>query len=274
MKTLISLILLLVIRIDSSYSQIVDTINIYQYDSSLPIVTPNGFVSIKANEDMFFLKEPIQFKDSLLKNFNKVYYVKCFHKTNDYLIYEALQNGFCAQGPFKEYYPNGNIKRQGNFITFSNPKNINDSCNRFDGKWEFFNQSGQLIRTEYWDKGTFLYEEPFRTYPGPWKMEVYINGKMIPPRTIGRKYIKTINVKIYPKNNLPVDSNVVLTFIIRPRYTRADKVYISLPYYQFNQYDFKTLIRKYYKPEGTIEISLDILKGSMKYTTLYNVQLK
>ena len=74
-------------------------------------------------------------------------YAKWYSK-NDHLLYEGDMYTDCPVGYWKEYYPNGKVKVEGNFK--GDPTNRYDTahtkewCNIRDGKWMYFSQSGKI----------------------------------------------------------------------------------------------------------------------------------
>lgn len=84
----------------------------------------------------------------------------CYAKTydiNDQLINEGERYQDCQIGQWIEYYPNGAVKLTGEFKIneTGNWKNAWDRgyCSRKEGKWAFYDENGNLTRTETWENG-------------------------------------------------------------------------------------------------------------------------
>lgn len=87
----------------------------------------------------------------------------CYLKTydiNEQLLNEGERYQDCQVGHWIEFYPSGAIKLIGEFKIndTGNWKNAWDRgyCSRKDGEWKYFDEAGNLIRTEVWEDGKLI----------------------------------------------------------------------------------------------------------------------
>ena len=138
-------------------------------------------------------------------NFNK----------NDIKISETVQYSDCGVGWFKEFYPNGKIKRTGHYKEnpTDNWKNIwnRGYCSVKDKKWTYFKENGDTLYSELWNNGKFIKQVPEQNIPELWNIELTLNELIIDTQTIAINQIG--NLKINPRyKNSNTNSKLTLTF--------------------------------------------------------------
>jgi antitoxin component YwqK of YwqJK toxin-antitoxin module len=72
---------------------------------------------------------------------------------NDKLVTKGVTYGDCWSGPFVDYYSNGFVKQMGEYRQNSSQSWDNFKCSIRVGKWKYFDEQGNLIKTEYWKGG-------------------------------------------------------------------------------------------------------------------------
>lgn len=98
------------------------------------------------------------------------------YDVNENLINQTVSCTDCGVGWFKEYYMNGNIKLMGAYKgnTTGNWSNIYERgfCNVPDGKWTYFNEDGDTLYSEFWNKGLFVKQAPEQSNVELWDVEL------------------------------------------------------------------------------------------------------
>lgn len=99
-----------------------------------------------------------------------IFFVKTFD-LHEKLLYSAYQNNpeHIFWGPYKEYYPNGKIKIEGEYLFFGTDLKMyqdKKNWNKKIGLWKYYNKKGKLKRSEkqgkwkyYNEAGTLIKEE-------------------------------------------------------------------------------------------------------------------
>ncbi len=76
------------------------------------------------------------------------------------LIYEGDFYTDCGVGLYIDYYPNGNVKSKGeykrNIDQNWNIDKVNEWCAVKNGLWEYFDESGNLIKSEQYENGILI----------------------------------------------------------------------------------------------------------------------
>lgn len=256
MKTL-TLILLSLTTLISLGQDVIDTISTSENTIRISKLTDNGYMYLYPNEYILFASKRYQSNDSIYKPFDSsLYYIKTYHKNLNYLMYECKYKGYCIQGEYTEYHPNGLVKRKGYYSEFSDKDSIQTLCNQEDGKWKIYDSTGKLVRNEYWNHGIFIREDPVRLYSNYWKAEIYINGKMQPPGTFRLNQVKLLKVNLYNKSNTQIDTNRVFCRIViwGPSRGRIGK---KINYSEIDSFDIHSFIKKYYQKGDSVEITLE-----------------
>lgn len=134
---------------------------------------------------------------------------------NNIKISETIQYSDCGVGWFKEFYPNGKIKRTGHYKEnpTGNWKNIWDRgyCSIKDNKWTYFKENGDTLYSEFWNNGEFIKQLPEQNIPELWDIELTLNNLIIDTQTIAINQIG--HLKINPKyKNSNTSLKLTLTF--------------------------------------------------------------
>lgn len=84
----------------------------------------------------------------------------------DQLKHIAIQYEGCLVGSFKEYYPDGKIKVEGNFRNnessdWSNLR-LRGLCSIREGKWNYYNDAGKLTLIETYENGLMIHKEEIK----------------------------------------------------------------------------------------------------------------
>jgi hypothetical protein len=154
---------------------------------------------------------------------------------NDALVREGVQCSDCGVGWFKEYYPDGLLKRSGRYKeNISGNWDLNGEENEFpcsvpQGRWDYFNESGSFVYSEYWNDGQFLAQVPPQDKTEIWKVDATLNGITITGQTFSADQLKDI--------------------IIAPRYKNSSTDGINLSI----QFNASTQQRKYFNRTTTID---------------------
>lgn len=92
------------------------------------------------------------------------------YDNKEQLKYIAYQYEDCLCGLYKEYYPSGELKVEGQFKenTSGNWENLKarNLCSLRDGKWSYFSLDGVLEKTEFYSSGKLIETiNPLQTNP-------------------------------------------------------------------------------------------------------------
>lgn len=147
--------------------------------------------------------------------------VPCYLKTldiNDNVIGEGLQYTDCRIGSWKEYYPDGKIKRTGEYR-----KNLTDKwsdlykrgyCSVMDGEWNYFNEKGDFLYSELWKEGEFIKQVPEQDSTEIWGVDLKYNGFKLGNRELQLEQIKDLTVDPKFKNKARENVSLKIKFEI------------------------------------------------------------
>ncbi len=138
---------------------------------------------------------------------------------NEILMREAVSCGDCGVGDFKEFYPTGITKLTGSYKEnpTGNWENIWDRgyCNVPDGKWTYFDESGDTLYSEFWNNGEFIEQVPEQNSNEIWKVDLTLYGKLIDDKTIlTPEQVKQLVITPKYKNTSPIETQFVLEFYV------------------------------------------------------------
>lgn len=157
--------------------------------------------NFKGDEGMYFVNDSFVSKATYMKysasyeNIAKC--VPCYLKTldiNDNVIGEGLQYTDCRIGSWKEYYSDGTIKIAGEYR-----KNLSGNwdnmyergyCSKIDGEWQYFDEKGDFLYSEFWKEGEFVKQVPEQNVTEIWDVDLKYNDFKI-----GNQLLKTEQIK-------------------------------------------------------------------------------
>lgn len=86
-----------------------------------------------------------------------------YYDENNKLVREGLSYQDCGVGKVKEYFPDGKLKCKGSYKVndTGNWDNLFDKgyCSVKDGIWFFYNEQGEIIKTEKYRDGVLMKDE-------------------------------------------------------------------------------------------------------------------
>ncbi len=135
---------------------------------------------------------------------------------NDLLLSETVACTDCAVGSFKTFYPNGKVKLSGRYK--ENPtgdwNNIwaRGYCSVPDGEWNYFNEKGDTLYSEFWNDGNFIKQIPEQKTNEIWKVELTLKGESIQHKILTQEEVRQLAVTLKFKNSAPVDTNITIKF--------------------------------------------------------------
>lgn len=163
MRKLVSILALCVI-IPTTYAQTFDTLK--TYDVFLEQVKTNWGMDYKVNGKSVSVEKYNYYK----MHWNAAYACKpCYLATmdaEDHVLHFALQYQNCLVGVYREFYPEGGIKVEGQYKTDSTG-NFDaflkqGNCNLRTGKWTYYGEQGSKTKSEIYDNGKLVKVEEFK----------------------------------------------------------------------------------------------------------------
>lgn len=152
---------LLFVLIANAQNSKIDSVATYDVNLS-DYMTTNGRVYLANGQ--IITKEKSDFYKESWKKSEKCQPCEVYtYNAKDQLKHIVIQYEGCLLGPFKEYYPDGKIKVEGNFT--SNPSNdysnlrLRGLCSMREGSWNYYNESGKLQTIETYEKGSLISKE-------------------------------------------------------------------------------------------------------------------
>ncbi len=133
------------------------------------------------------------------------------YNENDILIKQAYQYTDCYIGFYKEFYPNGKIKKEGQF-----KENLTEDwedlserglCSKKTGKWIFYSENGDTLYSEFWGNGEFIKQVPEQTTNEIWNVDFTLDGATIENKTITTKQMNQIKITPKFKNSSKMSNN-------------------------------------------------------------------
>lgn len=178
--------------------------------------------------------------------------LKAFDES-DTLLWVAVSCTDCIVGWYKLYYRNGKIKVAGQYKEnpTKNWKDIYDRgyCNVKHGKWEYFNELGDTIYSEFWNNGLFLKQTPEQLTNEIWKIELILKDSIV-----NHNMLLTIDeiskIKIIPKykNKSTLKPNLTIEFGVSAIGARS--ILAKFTPENFNEINIKKMISDAKIPEG------------------------
>jgi antitoxin component YwqK of YwqJK toxin-antitoxin module len=120
---------------------------------------------------------------------------------NDVLLREKVACTDCGVGAFKEFYPNGQVKIDGQYKENNSGRwdsiYYRSYCNVEAGSWKYYNETGGLLYTEDWENGEFVKQVPQQNALEIWKVELLLNAQKIDTQqlTVAQVPLLTISPK-------------------------------------------------------------------------------
>lgn len=93
--------------------------------------------------------------DSYYPNTRKAFRLMSYYPSGA----KQSQYDFCMMnlfGPYKEWYENGQLKIDGNYESFVDNGQLNIIGNKKTGKWSYYNESGKLIKEEFYENNILV----------------------------------------------------------------------------------------------------------------------
>jgi hypothetical protein len=139
-----------------------------------------------------------------------------FYDENENLIREAVSCKDCGVGQFKEYSSDGKVKIIGQYKENQNKnwKNLWERglCSIPDGKWTYFNTSGDTLYYEVWNNGSFLKQVPEQNQTEIWKIELTRKGEIIENQTLTLEQVNELIIIPKFKNSNRELANLTINF--------------------------------------------------------------
>lgn len=137
------------------------------------------------------------------------------YDTNNRLIRRAVQYTDCIVGLYQEYYPNGQMKINGQTKEHASGDWQDVLCMKMVGEWTYYNLNGSILKKEIWKEGEFIKELPEQPLNEIWKVELQLNNKkIIEDEPIDLSDINKIEVVPFFKNKSKAGINIADTLVI------------------------------------------------------------
>lgn len=180
------------------------------------IYSVNCNVSYKNGHPKYYLNDKEISKD-LYEKFESSYKIKrschpCIlesYNENDSLIRRAISLSGSEVDWFIQYYPSGKIKQTGQFT--QSPENPSWYWKRYvnDGQWVYYDEKGDTLYSEFWDKGIFIKQVPEQNETEVWKVDFLFKGAPLDSQIITANQIKEI--EIIPRfKNSNKDASIIM----------------------------------------------------------------
>lgn len=158
---MITCTLLLFVLITNAQNIKIDSVATYDVNLS-DYMTTTGRVYL-ANGQVISKEKSDFYKESWKKSQNCQPCEVYTYNAKDELKHVVIQYEGCLLGPFKEYYPDGKIKAEGNFKSnssndYSNLR-LRGLCSVREGLWNYYNESGKLQTIETYENGSLVNKE-------------------------------------------------------------------------------------------------------------------
>lgn len=124
---------------------------------------------------------------------------------NENLLSEGIYDTDCPVGWNKRYYPNGNLKEITNWKRIKGK----DRCSVPHGEWVYFNENGDTLYSEFWEKGAFIKQVPEQDSCGIWDFDVMLDGIDVNNVVIPINRIRGLELKPKFKNS-NTNANVIV----------------------------------------------------------------
>jgi len=178
----------------------------------------------------------------------------------DTLLWVGVSCTDCRVGWYKEYYRNGKVKVSGQYK--ENPtqdwKDIfyKGYCNVEHGKWEYYNESGDTLYSEFWKNGLFLEQIPEQQINEIWKIDLVLKDTIVSKDK--RFTIDQISeLEIVPKYKNSSLKKPKLTIEVEVSAIGARRQLVKLTPETFKDIDVRKMILDAKIPEGN-KISFEI----------------
>lgn len=136
---------------------------------------------------------------------------------NEVLLRRAVSCTDCVVGFYEAFYPNGKIKESGSYK--ENPtddwEDIEDRglCHDKKGLWVYFDEKGDTLYTELWDKGDFIEQVPEQDTLEIWKIDLILDGVVLAEqKKIKASEVSRLKIKPYFKNSRVDENNFTIEF--------------------------------------------------------------
>ncbi|MFH0895195.1 MAG: hypothetical protein V2A54_12235 [Bacteroidota bacterium] len=135
---------------------------------------------------------------------------------NDLLVREIVQYSDCGVGWFKLYFANGKVKLIGQYK--ENLTNDWDNlwergyCSIYDGQWTYFDETGDTLYSEFWDKGEFIKQVPEQKKTQIWRVDLTLDSVKIKNQILSIDQIKDLKITPRYKNNNIDSTNLSMKF--------------------------------------------------------------
>lgn len=183
----------------------------------------------------------------------------------DTLISEAVSCTDCGVGRFKEFHRNGKVKLSGQFK--ENPTGNWDGiwdrgyCNVKDGEWNYYNEQGILLYSEYWKEGLFSKQYPEQTKPEIWKIDLTLYGKNVDTMPFLAAQLKDLQLTPFYKNHATDTSQLIIDLNIGALHHRSFSLKFTVD--SLKQFDLNTfLLEKGFASNDSIRYSLNVLHNA------------
>jgi hypothetical protein len=211
--------------------------------------------------------------DSTLENFKNCCpcNLQMFNK-NEILIREAVSCTDCGVGSIKEFHSNGQVKFSGQYK--ENPTGNWDDisergyCNIPNGQWNYYNEKGILLYSEFWNNGDFIKQIPEQNKTEIWKVEFTMDGEPVNQRTLLPNQLK--DLIITPKFKNSTTDNVNLTLEFQVFATGRKYLVESFSLEDFKSFDLQQLLLENgFKAQDTIKYALTVFNHKKRIAHFY-----
>jgi len=223
MKNTALLLVSLLLSLATAKGQI-DSASVYQklktkkyYSVSLFSKTVNGETVFTVNDKEVDKATYKKFNASW-KNMDKC--LPCILEVYDekeVLLRKSVSYTDCGVGPFVVYFSNGKPMLKGSYLENSTGiwDNIDERgyCSVPHGKWTYFNEEGEELYSEYWEKGVFIKQSPEQEDPEIWKVEMIVDGTSLDSQSVYASRIGDIVIEPRFKNS-NTNSEITLSLSI------------------------------------------------------------
>jgi hypothetical protein len=135
---------------------------------------------------------------------------------NDNIFLEGIFYTDACVGWFKEYYPNGKLKLQGQYTenTSGNWNTVfaEGNIHKQNGQWIYYDESGAFHHVEYWNNGEFIKQEPEQTIFEIWDIKTELNLSAISNDTVDIRELKNIVITPKYKNSIRAQHPIMAKF--------------------------------------------------------------
>lgn len=241
-----TLLLTLLLAMASAHGQI-DSGTVYKklktkkfYSVSPSTKTVNGETAYMVNDKEVDKATYTKFNASWKNMENCLPCILEVYDENEVLIGKSVSYADCGVGPFVVYFPNGSPMLKGSYL--ENPTGNWEDLERRGycavphGKWTYYNEEGDELYSEYWEKGVFIKQSPEQEDAEIWKVEMIVDGASLDSQSVYASRIGDIVIEPrYKNSNTSTEITLSLSIsslgykLVKKTFTIESFKYIDVP---------------------------------------------